>query len=423
MNASASPRKVTAKGVARVAPEIQAPVTPAVDGMTSFGHDLLRTLVADAEFAGRNVVVSPLSLAYAFGMVRAGAEGETARQIDDTFGFPALVHAALNAVSHDLVTAEAPPRTSQPRRRGEEPAEPVVAMANAVFVDDALRPRAEFLRTLATHYGAGVQAMDLSAPTAADHINAWVRKQTAERIEKLFDTVDPRTLLVLANAIYLKADWAASFEPASTKEEAFRLADGGAVTVPMMRQEASIRYASGDGWQAVELPYAKSDLAMWVIVPRDADGGTGGKRAVEEGGSPTELLTRDGLRAVGSGLERTRVRISMPRFDFGTDIRLETVLKKLGMTEPFDPHQANFDGIDPAHEDLHIRQAVHRANITVDEYGTEAAAVTGVGIGIVSAPPPAEVEVRADRPFAFAVVHTENQVPLFLGTVTDPRRS
>jgi serine protease inhibitor len=394
---------LVAEGVQRAAPATDAPVSPAISGLTAFGHDLLAAMGDD-----RNLVVSPLSIGYAFGMADAGARGETKAEIEKTLGFPAGgPHQAMNALTQQIGTHDTPPPRLKP---GEQQSPgtakpPVVSLANGLFVDHRLQVEPDFLRVLAEQYGAGARSIDFAGPKASDEINAWVRKQTADRIPKLFDQLDPDVAMVLANAVYLKADWAARFDTTSTKPESFRR-EAGAVRVPTMHREAALRHTAGAGYQAVELPYAGGELAMWVLVPTGAT-------------KPADLLAPQTLAAVGSGLTSKRVHVALPRWDFGTDTDLKPLLTKLGMSVPFDETKADFSGISRTKR-MFISQAVHRANITVDENGTEAAAVTGLGMGIVSAPPPVEATVRADRPFAFAIVHTKTKAPLFLGQVTDP---
>lgn len=397
---------LVAEGVQRAAPATDAPVSPAISGMTAFGHDLLAAIGGD-----RNLVVSPLSIGYAFGMADAGARGSTKTQIEQTLGFPAGgPHQALNALTQQIGTHDTPPPRAKPgvtQSRGTA-RPPVVALANGLFVDQRLQVEQNFLHVLAEQYGAGARSTDFSTGKAADDVNAWVRKQTADRIPKLVDRLDPDVRMVLANAVYLKADWRARFETSATKPQPFRRA-AGVVRVPTMHQEGALRYAAGPGWQAVELPYAGGELAMWVLVPT-ADA------------APVDLLAPKTLTAVGNGLATKRVHVALPRWDFATNANLKPLLTKLGMSVPFDADRADFSGISRTHR-MYIAQAVHRANITVDENGTEAAAVTGLGMGVTSAPPPVEATVRADHPFAFAIVHTKTRAPLFLGQVTDPTQS
>ncbi len=169
-----------------------------------------------------------------------------------------------------------------------------------------------------------------------------------------------------------------------------------------MHAADELRYAAADGWQAVEVPYAGGQLAMRVLLPAP-------------GRSPVAMLAPQTMAAAGSRLQKRYLSLSLPRWDFTADLDLGAALRALGLTAPFRP-DADLSGIAPG---LYIQQAVHRANITVDEWGTEAAAVTGLAFpDAVKAPPPLRVDVN--RPFAFAIIHTATGAPLFMGQVTDP---
>jgi serpin B len=394
---SGASRLLVAHGVARETPT-HAPLKETVAGMTAFGYDLYK---ASADPAA-NTVLSPMSIAYAFGMARAGARGATADQLDRVFGFPAgAPHAALNVLSQTLATVNGPP---PPSSRGPAnnhnagvPAPPLVAIAHALFVQDGAQVKRSFLRTLAAQYGAGVRTVDFGSSAAKEAIDAWVREQTANRIRQLFDHLDPATLLVIANAVYFKGDWVVRFDRAKTAP--FARPDGSVVEAPMMHSLASYRYAAGRGWQAVELPYAHSDLAMWILVPR---GGT----------TPAELLSPKALATVGSHLREQEIDLSLPRWDYGTTIPLMPELREIGLAD-----LTNFGGISDS--GLSVSDAIHRANITVDEQGTEAAAVTGTAfIAVCGRCGP--TAVRADHPFAFAIVDRPTKTPLFIGHVADP---
>ncbi|MBM7785968.1 serpin family protein [Tenggerimyces flavus] len=377
-------------------PPIEA-TTYAVNGMTAFGAKLF-DLVSDPT---KNAVLSPFSIATAFGMARAGARGETEEQIDRVLGFPWNPHLALHRLADDIVTAKAiPPKSNAKRKPEDDPKPPVVAIANGLFAQAGIDVVKAFLDLVAEQYGAGVQRVDFTQPDRAmAFINAWVREQTADRIKKLFDDLDPTTLLVLANAVYLKADWTVPMLPMS--DQPFRRS-AGTVPVPTMFSRDERRYAEGPGWQAGELTYFGGELAMWVVVPRgDA--------------APASLLTPDVLDTISSKLKKAQVDLTMPRWDFATDLDLVPPLRELGMEVPFTP-EADFSGMLPG---VMIDQVVHRANITVDEWGTEAAAVTGISAVPVSAPAPG-IPLRADHPFAFAIMHLPTKTPLFLGQVVDP---
>jgi serpin B len=322
-----------------------------------------------------------------------------------------VTHASFNAVDRLLADA-APSALDAPDPQATRPADedkpPALEIANGVFPQIGFPIQDDFLATLAREYGAGVIPLDFGHPEAAKElIDEWVRERTRDRIEKLFDQLDPRTKLVLANAIYLKADWLRPFASEPVRDLPFTLASGEQVDVPTMGQLETFRYARGDGWQAVELPYVGERLAMWVLVP-------------DRGRTPLEVLTPETLATIGDSLNEGFVDVRLPRWDFDTDVELIPALQALGMHAPFDPGAADFSGITDA--GLWIGDAIHRATITVDEWGTEAAAVTGLGFPS-SGPPPPDAVIHADRPFAFAIVDTQAHTPLFLGQIADPRPS
>jgi serpin B len=148
-----------------------------------------------------------------------------------------------------------------------------------------------------------------------------------------------------------------------------------------------------------ELPYSGGELAMRVLVPDDLT-------ALEQ---RLDTLEWDRIEtAMTSGI----VDLSLPKWDIDTSIDLSDPLPELGIEIP----GGDYSGIAPG---LFLGQAVHGANITVDEHGTEAAAGTGLGFE-ESGPPPPDATIRADRPFLYAIVHQPTGLILFIGHVTDP---
>jgi len=390
---------LTVAGVERQQPAADAPVGDVARALTALGYQLETTAFP----SGGNSVMSPLSIGYAFAMARAGAGGATAAQLDRVLGFPPTgLHDAFNAITRKLVTADAPPaKPDKPHEGAPRPS--VVCVGEALFPQQGLAVGDQFLRTLAAQYGVGVHPVDFGSGKASDVIDQWVRQQTAGRVRKLFDSLSPDTKLVLANTVYLRADWARQlFAENPVTPLPFTRAGGDTVSVPMMHAQDDLRYAADAGWQAVEVPFADGKLAMRILLPaRDQ--------------SPASLLAPQTMAAVSAALRPEPVDLTLPRWDFASDLDLVPALAKLGLALPFTAG-ADFSGISPG---LHIGQAVHRANITVDEWGTEAAAVTGLSFP-TAGKVPAKNRMTVDRPFAFAVMHTATGVPLFVGQVTDP---
>lgn len=378
-------------------------MTEAVAGISEFATALYKA-AADPQ---ANVVFSPLSIAYAFAMARVGAKGETAAQLDEAFGLPGGLDAAFNALTSGLATTSVPPVPPTPAGEVAQdplPAPPTLTLANALFVQRGYPLLEGFLRTLTEQYGSQVRSTDFgNEQDALAAVNGWAEQYTAGRITKILEQLAPETRLVLANAVYLKANWARPFTSAGPRD--FAVA-GKQVQAPAMTRTGGLAYAEGAGWQSVDVPYFGDALAMRVLVP------TGDR-------TPADLLT-PGVLASAARTNRTPLKLTMPRWDFGTMLDLRTLLPELGITDAFDRGSADLSGITEA-ERLFISQAVHKADITVDEHGTVASAVTALGVTRTSARIPPPVEVTVDRPFAFQILEVKTGAPLFLGHVADPR--
>jgi serpin B len=232
-----------------------------------------------------------------------------------------------------------------------------------------------------------------------------VSNQTKGRIEDLIPqgTIDTLTRLVLTNAIYFNAAWEYYFDKNMTANGPFYLFDGGQVTVPMMKQTWSFNYTQGQGYQAVELRYDGGELAMVVLLPE-----AGAFQAFEE------ALQAQQVSDIINNLRDTRVSVTMPWFEFESEFRLKDTLANMGMPIAFSGG-ADFSGM-TGNRELCISDVVHKTFVVVDETGTEAAAATGVDMGIVSMPP----EVNMDRPFIFLIHDIETGAILFVGRVMNP---
>jgi serpin B len=291
----------------------------------------------------------------------------------------------------------------------------VLAIANSLWGQRDTPWEQPFLDRLAELYGASLRLTDfeVDAEAARRDINDWVSDQTEGRIADLLPAgvPDDLTRLVLVNAIYLKAPWLTPFEPTATTPQPFTRLDGSSPAVPMMRSRGQLPYATGDGWQAVDLPYAGYELTMTVLVP-DA-----GRLTDAEAQMAPSLLDA----VVGSQAVRD-VELGLPRWDTSTAFPLADALRAAGMPTAFDADAADFRGMTAA-ERLYLSAVQHQANITVDEAGTEAAAATAAVIAATSAPAEPPVQLVVDRPFLFMIRDVPTGTLVFLGRVADPTSS
>jgi serpin B len=372
-----------------------------VDGNSAFAFDLFQAL---REEEG-NLFYSPYSISLALAMTYAGARGETEQQMADTLHFllpQETLHPAFNTLDLELA------------KRGQEVTEEEgdtfqLNIANSIWGQQNFEFLPEFLDTLALNYGAGLRLVDFINATeeARQAINQWVEDQTEEKIKNLIPegTLNEMTRLVLANAIYFNAGWMYPFEEANTKDSSFHLLDGSTVTAPFMSQEEEFRYAEGDGYKAVELPYVGGKTSMVILLP-------------EEGQFNTfeESLDSPRVEQIISALQMQNVRLSMPKFEFESAFSLKEILAEMGMPKAFD--QADFSGMD-GKMDLFISEILHKAYVSVDEEGTEAAAATAVIVSL-TALPEAPIEMTLDHPFIFMIRDIETGTILFMGKVMNP---
>jgi serpin B len=225
--------------------------------------------------------------------------------------------------------------------------------------------------------------------------------------------INADTRLVLTNAIYFKGDWLHPFNGRLTSPEPFHRLDGSQVEAPMMRKTIGLRYTENRSFQAVALPYANEELAMIVFLPRGRDGLPGLERSLS--GQKVDGWMED-LLAEPPQL----VELYLPRFTMRYGRGLTPALRELGMSRALSPQQADFSGMTGS-KGFFISAVIHKAFVDVNEEGTEAAAATGVVVGVTSmGPKPKPVVFRADHPFLFLIADTTTRQILFIGRLMDP---
>lgn len=384
------------------APEVSASdLATLVDGNSSFAFNLYQELRETDE----NLFYSPYSISLALAMTYGGARSETEEQMADALRFTLpqnQLHPAFNALALEL-------DSRGEGAQGKDGEGFRLNIVNAIWGQRDYEFLADFLDLLAVNYGAGLRVLDfISAPEESRvTINDWVSEQTEDRIEDLIPQglISSLTRLVLTNAIYFNAAWDEPFDEDITEDGVFYRLDGSELTVPMMRQTESLGYAEGDGYQAVELLYDGGELSMVILLPAP-----GQFEAFEEALDAPQV---DGI--IGS-LGYRQVSLTMPKFEFDSSFSLQEALAALGMPIAFSGG-ADFSGM-TGNRDLSIADVVHKAFVSVDEAGTEAAAATAVVMELTAMPE--TVEVTIDRPFIFLIRDIETGAILFVGRTLNP---
>ncbi|MBT6178935.1 MAG: serpin family protein [Deltaproteobacteria bacterium] len=364
----------------------------------NFGWDIYRATLAGDPV---NIVFSPYSISSAFGMLYAGAAGDTQSDMADGFRFGgrevSSFHDSMNAIELALPESD---------EWG------TLRVANDIWVQTGFEPKSAYLDTLAESYGAGMHGLDFAtdASGATELINGYISDVTETKIPKIFEegSLNASTVLALTNAIYFKASWKDEFKPEDTRPMDFNLLDGTQIETSMMYSKESYYYGEEAGsYRAIEIPYKNEDLAMLVVMP---DAGT---LADFE-----SAMDANGIAAIAGSMTSQEVSLDFPSFELNTNlVALKDDLETMGLGSMFDPGQADFSGI--ADMNLFVQTVAHKAYILVNEEGTEAAAATGVGVGMTSAPMD-PVSLTVDKPFLYFIRHLPTGNCLFMGRVVNP---
>jgi serpin B len=397
-------------GVATVkaAPAVRASAVSsraAADSTNRLATALLRSLGA----GGGNLVFSPYSIQAALAMAYQGAVGTTATEIGRVLnaGGAEGLAASEAALARGLAASIVPPSGAKAADAAK------LNVANGLWVQSGLALAAPFSGALASEFGASPQALDFktASEAARKQINGWVADRTAQRIKDLMPagSITGRTRLVLANALFLKANWARPFVKSMTARRAFFPAAGGQVRIPFMTQpQAQFAFARRADYRAVELPYLDSRLSMLVVMPS-------GPLAQFE-----HRLTAGRIAAIERSLQSGPVDLAMPRFHLAVHTELNGALARLGMPTAFSDF-ADFSGITKQIA-LTIQKVMHGADLRVDEAGTVAAAATGISFLPTSAPAGPVTQLVLDHPFLALIRDQASGTILFVARVADPLR-
>ena len=370
-----------------------------VTANTTFGFNLFDEIRKTEQ--DKNIFISPFSISVALAMTLNGAAGDTEQAMTDTLQLQGLDSASINTgyagLRQTLLTSD--PKVT-------------LAIANSLWARQDVPFNQNFLQRNAQFFGAEISTSDFTDPRTVETINQWVDTNTNGKITKILDEIDPAAVLFLINAIYFKGTWQEAFDPSETREGPFHLANGDVKQVPMMRQHRQYPYYQGKNFQAISLAYGDGQMNMYIFLPDPES----------DLNSFLENLNAERWENWMSQFHTQDVSLVMPKFKLEYRKKLNDTLKTLGMDIAFDPALADFSRMAPLEilgKNLYIGEVIHKTFVEVNEEGTEAAAVTSVGVVATSLPPP-PIPFTIDRPFFFAIRDNPTKTVLFMGVVVDP---
>ena len=358
--------------------------------------------------AGKNMMISPLSISIAMAMVTNGATGENLDEMKEVLGFGEMELPDVNEQFSQLIASLV-----------EADKDMVLEIADSVWMDDEFVPavKQDFIDVLTEFYDAAFFTEDFQDTATVGKINSWVSEKTHEKIDKIIEEIGPNAVMYLINAIYFKAAWTTSFDKESTYEGAFTLSDGSEGKADYMAfgydQEKpelygySSEWGNENGYSVVRIPYGRDVFAFYGIVPNYDN-----KTNIDDF---IALIAENGLDAYFSQLKKQDdFELRLPKFKFKYEKMLVDVFKELGMKKAFEEGSLLNIADDPYAP--FISNIFHKTFVEVNEEGTEAAAVTAVEVGNEAMPD----GFYATRPFVFVIRDDRTKSVLFIGKVENP---
>ena len=342
-------------------------------------------------FSGDNLLLSPLSAADALCLTMEGAAGETRQQMETVLGEAETMGGYFSTIRG---------------ASGEQ-----LTMADSVWIrnDPALSVNDNFLAIAADNYQAEVYSAPFDEDTCSD-INTWVEDQTDGEIQNLIEQINDDDIMYLINTTLFDAKWQNQYKSEDIRDRTFTTKSGTQKDVQMMYSNENI-YLENDFCTGLLKYYEGKDYAFVGLLPDD-------NVTISQ---LVDRLDGDTLHELINGRISAEVEAGIPVFTGDTKLDLAKILPDMGMPLAFSSgadfsDMATYDG-----QSLYIGRVIHQTRIEVNEQGTKAAAATAVVMesGAVETSSNSYT-VILNRPFVYMIVDMEQEIPVFIGVMTDP---
>jgi len=376
--------------------ELTEKAAQVITNSNAFGIDLFTaTAIVEPDV---NLMLSPLSASAALTMLLNGCEGETYTQIRDMLGYEGMTTDQINEAYQSLVS----------QLLAVDP-QVELALANAVWYRNGFVVKPPYIDAMKTAFDARIEGLDFSHPSALETMNQWASDNTNGKIPKVLDEISAEAVMFLMNALYFKGSWTQQFDENGTFEGSFYLDNGTEVTTPMMDGQIPVKAITHDEYFAFEMFYGQQNFSMVIIVP---------ETNLDDFLQNMESETWEDVSAgLDSQNDPSEIQVIFPRFSFEYEKKLNSMLQSLGMTDAFNASLANLSGISDV--GLVVSFVKQNTFVEVNEDGTEAAAVTTIGIELTSIGDEPE-PIIVNKPFVFAIREQTTNSLLFIGKVVNP---
>ena len=365
-------------------------------GLQEGSIDVFKMTVRSEE-PNKNVIISPLSIQYAFGMAANGASGETKEQILKLMGSNA---GTLGDINNNL-------KAIQDKISGQDK-DYSVSVSNGIFYDGSKFSISDtYEKVVKDMYRVSIKKLDFNkVDQSVKTINDWVSANTQQRITKVLDNINQEEFMFLINTLYMKAGWDKPFVPEMTHDSKFTTSTKVEKEVPMMSQRGNIASYTTDDESAIVMPMSNGRLEALFIMPNKTDIY-----------NYVSSITASKIDRMYNEAKVGDIQISLPKVEMKMHYDLKNILQKMGITDPFN-ERAKFETMGTASGKILLTRAIHDVFMKVDEKGMEGAAVTTIGVGTTSMPP----SIYFDRPYMMVVRDRATGTYLFMGKIEDPTK-
>ena len=363
---------------------------------SNFSLNMFRETVKDST---GNKLLSPLSAALCLALVNNGASGETRAQLEGLLGMETeALNQAMYAYTSTLYTSD----------------DCKLSLANSIWMkENALQVNPEFLQTNADWFDAQAYAAPFNGSTVQD-INNWCHNQTSGKISKILNDIPSDAVMYLINAVDFDAKWETKYERKDISNSVFHNYNGTDSDVTMLYSQEG-RYFLDDNSVGFTKNYMGGKYSFMALLP---DEGVDIYEYIDSLNNEKWAGLWESADSSREDYAYREVHARIPEFSYEVELSLNETLQALGVTDMFDPMQADFSRIDST-QPLWCDTVKQKAMIELDRNGTKAAAITWAGFKCMSAGPMDPLYITLDRPFVYAIIDNAHKLPIFIGTVTN----
>uniref|UniRef100_A0ACB8FCY4 Uncharacterized protein n=1 Tax=Sphaerodactylus townsendi TaxID=933632 RepID=A0ACB8FCY4_9SAUR len=391
------------------------------------------------EQPSENLLISPLYLASALGLVLYGSRTSTAQELKEVLNWetekvpetPRCQPQAVPSHEQDESTKNVPEYACETPEGNHTEFHKILAylnrpstnyelsFASRLYADDSIDLNQQFVFCALKLYLAQVSNVDFqNAPEEFKKIiNSWVEVQTHGKITNLLrkKSITSLTQLLHVNALSFKGQWDVQFDKRFNKKSPFHMSEMTYNTVNLMHHRGQYKTGTIElcdmHVQVLEIPYKDNELSMFILLPDDCS-----SDSIDQ---LEEEMTYEKVAewVCQKQLKVEEVEVAIPKFKMQKEILTAKLLEALNVTQVLDPKMADLTGITLT-EDVALSEIVHSASLEIDEEGGEEPHC----LKDRHLKRRACVQFIADHPFLFFVLHNCTRSILLLGRFVKPEK-